>query len=319
MVSDEDKKATDEGRARELSPGKLLIWGRERAGLTQEQVAKELYMTLTKVRALEADDYRHMGSDTFTRGYLRAYANLIKIDVVQLLAAYDRHAQKHGLVEQVLPRKQESAAKPLWQFAGLTGAALFTLWLISVWFFDNRKAPDYDMPAAIVPAPQAVFSSLSASSPNASGPEQVPEQVISESVSTAAFDNAQTSSASSESSEAADMRASSSALESASSARATDPASQAAFAPDIANGLDKIVFFFSEECWLEVSDSRGDVLMTDLQAAGTKLSLQGMAPFEVKLGNAPAARIELNGRDVAVVPALGTNVLNLKVGESASE
>lgn len=319
MVSDEDKKATDDGRARELSPGKLLIWGRERAGLTQEQVAKELYMTLTKVRALEADDYRHMGSDTFTRGYLRAYANLIKIDVVQLLAAYDRHAQKHGLVEQVLPRKQESAAKPLWQFAGMVGAALLTLWLISVWFFDNRKEPDYDMPVAIAPAPQAVSSSLSSSSPNASGPEQAPEQMVGESVSTAALNNAQTSSASSESGEVANMGASSSLVETVSSTRVADPTTQAAFARDIGSGLDQIVFFFSEECWLEVSDSRGDVLMTDLQAAGTKLSLQGMAPFEVKLGNAPAARIELNGRDVAVVPALGTNVLNLKVGESASE
>ena len=98
MVSDDDKKTADDSRFRELSPGKLLVWGRERAALTQEQVAKELYMTLTKVRALESDDYRHMGSDTFTRGYLRSYANLIKLDVGQVLAAYDRHAYKHGLI-----------------------------------------------------------------------------------------------------------------------------------------------------------------------------------------------------------------------------
>ena len=52
MASDDEKKSTDDGRSRELSPGKLLVWARERAGLTQEQVAKELYMTLTKVRAV---------------------------------------------------------------------------------------------------------------------------------------------------------------------------------------------------------------------------------------------------------------------------
>lgn len=319
MVSDEDKKATDDSRTRELSPGKLLIWGRERAGLTQEQVAKELYMTLTKVRALEADDYRHMGSDTFARGYLRAYANLIKIDVVQVLAAYDRHAQKHGLAEQVLPRKQESAAKPLWQFAGLVAAALLTLWLISVWFFDNRKAPEYDMPVAIVPEAQTASSTPSVSS-SISSIAYGPDKAANEYVSVATIDHVQAlSDSGSKSSEASNIQVSSSAVEGASSASATTTASQVASVANNGAAIDQIVFVFSEECWLEVSDSRGDVLIADLQAAGTRLSLQGMAPFDVKLGNAPAAQIELNGRDVAVVPALGTNVLNLKIGESAGE
>ena len=51
MAADDEKNPTDDGRFRELSPGKLLVWARERASLSQEQVAKELYMTLTKVRA----------------------------------------------------------------------------------------------------------------------------------------------------------------------------------------------------------------------------------------------------------------------------
>jgi cytoskeleton protein RodZ len=83
--------------------------------------------------------------------------------------------------------------------------------------------------------------------------------------------------------------------------------------------LDEIVFIFSEECWLEVSDSRGDVLIADLQPAGGRLVLQGKAPFDVKLGNVPATQIELNNEKIAVVPALGTNVLSLKVGKSINE
>lgn len=135
MFFDDEKKPLDDSRFRELSPGKLLVWARERAGLSQEQVAKELYMTLTKVRALESDDYRYMGSDTFTRGYLRSYATLVKLDVVQVLASYDRHAEKHGLIEQVLHQRVESPNKPLWQFIVLVLVALLVLWLISIWFF----------------------------------------------------------------------------------------------------------------------------------------------------------------------------------------
>ena len=295
MVSDEEKNTADDSRFRELSPGKLLVWGRERAGLTQEQIAKELYMTLTKVRAMESDDYRHMGTDTFTRGYLRSYANLVKLDVVQVLAAYDRYAQKHGLIEQVLPRKIESTAKPLWQFVLLIAAALLILWLISVWFFDNRKEPEYDMPTAVISPVETLIRSNAASSSSIN--EGSFSSSHGEGVITQAFDLNTSSSSSSFISVASSSVVSS-------------------FESAVLNiGSDEIVFIFTEECWLEVSDSRGDVLMADLQGAGTRLVLKGKAPFDVKLGNAPATQIELNKEKIAVVPALGTNVLSMKVGK----
>ena len=81
------------------------------------------------------------------------------------------------------------------------------------------------------------------------------------------------------------------------------------------NELDEINFIFHAECWLEVSDSRGDVLATELQASGSKLNLVGKAPFDVKLGNAPAVAIQLNGKKIDVIPVKGSNVLILKIDE----
>lgn len=317
MFSDDEKKAADDSRFRELSPGKLLVWARERAGLTQEQVAKELYMTLTKVRALESDDYRHMGSDTFTRGYLRSYANLVKLDVVQLLTAYDRHAQKHGLIEQVMPRKVESTSKPLWQFVVLIVVVLLVLWLISVWFFDNRKAPEYVMPAAIV-TPIETFVSSSAGGENAS----VTNSDVSSSISSINSVSAINNLANNSSEGVASISAQSVAINSSavSSVITNAYASSSNARQEVRNvTLDQIVFVFSEECWLEVSDSRGDVLVADLQPAGGRITLQGRAPFDVTLGNAPAAQVELNNEKVTVVPTSVTNVLRLKVGKSTSD
>lgn len=303
MVSDDEKTAAEHGRSCELSPGEILLEGRERAGLTQEQVAKELYMTLTKVRALESDDYRHMGPDTFIRGYLRSYASLIKLDVGQVLSAYDRHAQNNASVQQVVPSKQEPASKPLWQFVALIVSALLVVWLISVWFFDNRKKPDYAMPATVIP-PSTTIQNLDevASSENSSS---MASQIATNDIQNAAV-----------TSEAHD--ATSAAAVSSPSASESSSASSATPITDAAK-LDRIVFAFAEECWLEVSDSRGDVLVTDLQPAGSRLTLQGVAPFDVKLGNAPATEIELNNEKVAVVPALGTNVLSLKVDKSTNQ
>ncbi len=317
MFSDDEKKVADDSRFRELSPGKLLVWARERAGLTQEQVAKELYMTLTKVRALESDDYRHMGSDTFTRGYLRSYANLVKLDVAELLAAYDRHAQKHGLIEQVMPRKVESTSKPLWQFVVLIVVVLLVLWLISVWFFDNRKAPEYVMPAAIV-TPIEAFASSSVGDENSTVTNSDASIAISSINSISTINNPPNNSSTDIASLSTQSAASSSV---ASSVITNAPVSSSSARLEVRNAaLDQIVFVFSEECWLEVSDSRGDVLVADLQPAGGRITLQGKAPFDVKLGNAPAAQIELNKEKVTVVPASGTNnVLSLKVGKSISD
>lgn len=317
MASDDERKATEDYRFRELSPGKLLVSARERSNLSQEQVAKELYMTLSKVRALESDDYRHMGSDTFTRGYLRAYANLIKVDVVQVLDAYDRHAQKLGLVEQVLPSRAESADKPLWQFVVLVLLALLILWLVSIWFFDNRQKPTYDRSMAVIPPTEIAMSvqlenKSSANESSAGSVLLAPEALRSDSqssqISNDSFGVGQNSSVS-------DATRSNATSLSVSSVTQAAPAVEQAKA----NQLDVISFLFTEECWLEVSDARGDVLMADLQSAGARLQLQGRAPFDVKLGNSPAVEIELNGDQISIVPALGTNVLSIKVGEPIRE
>jgi cytoskeleton protein RodZ len=315
MAFDDDKKPTDDGRFRELSSGKLLVWARERAGLSQEQVAKELYMTLTKVRALESDDYRHMGSDTFARGYIRAYAGLVKLDVTQVLAAYERHAQKHGLVEPAVPRRAESPNKPLWQFIALLLVVLFVLWLISIWFFDNRQSEVYERAAVIAPPVETVLnipqSQGSSSNSSFSSNRTVTTDVLSEVVHSGVDSESALSSMMEASSEAAKDT-----LKSNSSSSSTSIARNNV---KVADALDNIEFLFTDECWVEVSDARGDVLIADLKQAGASLHLQGEAPFDVKLGNAPAVKIELNGNTVDIVPVLGTNVLSIKVGAAASE
>jgi len=315
MASDDEKKSIDDNRFRELSPGNLLVWARERAGLSQEEVAKDLYMTLTKVRALESDDYRHMSSDTFTRGYLRSYASFVKLDVAQVLAAYDRHAQTHGLVEEKLPRRVESAHKPLWQFAALVLAALLMLWLISIWFFDNRQQSSYDRSAPVLSSMDAALdiqitnqSSVGQASVSSAAVTSVP--VLDGMQSNTVLDTSITVMQGASSSGAAQ----SSATSSSPSSLMPSPQQQTT-----SNLLDKIDLAFTEECWLEVSDARGDVLVADLQPPGSRLQLQGRAPFDVILGNSSAAKIELNGINVSIVPALGTKVLSIKVGESTRE
>lgn len=76
-----------------------------------------------------------------------------------------------------------------------------------------------------------------------------------------------------------------------------------------ADGETKLLLEFSNDCWVEVKDAQGNVLISSLMRANTTQTLSGPAPFKVTLGNAPAARIVLDDRlvDTTVyVPRRGT-------------
>lgn len=278
-----------------LPPGAMLAAAREQAGLSQQQVAKDLYMTLTKVRALESDDYRQLHSDTFIRGYLRAYASLLKMDLAPLLVAYERQLRTLGLaVEPVLPQTQ-AQGKKMWLFVVAILLSLLLLWLISVWFFDNKREPVYLAPPVLtlpetgtVPAvapsvdePVAVL--ISSESDDASASAVVPSSAASQMLPS----------------------------EPQAEQRLTPVISQQL---DATQALDELQLVFDDECWLEVSDARGDVLAAELQRPGSRLVLRGKAPFDVILGNARAAHVSLNGSRVEFVAPVNTNVLSLQIG-----
>lgn len=61
--------------------GAALREAREAAGLSIEQVASQLHMTVRSVANLEADDWSSLGAPVFVRGQLRSYARLLGIDV----------------------------------------------------------------------------------------------------------------------------------------------------------------------------------------------------------------------------------------------
>jgi cytoskeleton protein RodZ len=68
------------------SPGKVLATQREAMGWTVEQVADQLKLAVRQVIALEAGDYASLPSPAVTRGFVRAYAKLMKLDPAPLVA-----------------------------------------------------------------------------------------------------------------------------------------------------------------------------------------------------------------------------------------
>lgn len=309
------------------SPGTQLRQARESARMSLEDVAAETRMTLPKVRALEADDYDSLHSDTFVRGYLRTYAKVLKLDPEDLLRAYRQERINAGLEEEPeespLQITVTQPGRPLWHFAVWILLTLVGLLVLSIWFFDNKpeflsSQPSLSSPETSVassppdeeggaaPTREVLESNAMAAAeaePRAVEPEAVPEPGTtpgrepapeSETVPEPAMDVPEADSTQEAVPEVTRM------AETA--------------GPEVGE-LDQLQLNFTDECWLVVTDARGDVLHTDLVQPGQNLSLLGVAPFDVKMGNAPAVQMSLNGEPVDLEIPAGRRLLTVAVGE----
>lgn len=67
-------------------PGKTLAAQREAMGWTVEQVADQLKLAVRQVIALEEGDYANLPGPAVVRGFVRAYAKILKLDAAPLVA-----------------------------------------------------------------------------------------------------------------------------------------------------------------------------------------------------------------------------------------
>ena len=86
-----------------LGPGAQLARVRAERGPTPEDLAQTLNLSLTTLRALEADDLSRLPSPIFVRGYLRAYARQLLVPPAPVLAAFEQQLAEAGLASEGWP------------------------------------------------------------------------------------------------------------------------------------------------------------------------------------------------------------------------
>ncbi|MEO7254238.1 MAG: RodZ domain-containing protein [Casimicrobium sp.] len=62
------------------APGELLRAARERAGLSQDDIAAKLKLAPRQIAAIESGDWNSLPERTFTRGFMRSYARIVGLD-----------------------------------------------------------------------------------------------------------------------------------------------------------------------------------------------------------------------------------------------
>lgn len=291
------------------TPGSILRSAREKAGLPTGDLAKQLNLSVSKLEALEQDQYDKLASDVFVQGYLRRCAKLLGVDddlIVERYKEYialSRQSDTDSEVEQTGTRDPSSL--PRW----VLPAAIFVLAIVVLVFIYVRTsgsdatgpirgpvqeeqvqepAPvtDEENEPGVQAEPQATPASPRAED---SIPDAV-EQVVAGRTSTQAAPR-----------QAEDLE--------------TSATPDEGTTPEVSSENENtLAFAFSDECWVEVRDASGAVVHANLAKAGETLSVVGEAPFSVMLGNARAASLSYKGELVSVNARPGQRTARLTVG-----
>ena len=274
-----------------VGAGTLLRQARQEKGLTQIEVARQLNLRLAVIESIDSEHNSAGVEPTFLRGYVKAYAKSVGLNEAHVLAAFDKQngPVTYGTAPmQSFSKKTRQQANDNWlkRISWLVLIGLIAS-LVFWWWQDNQNrtaAPSEAVqnelehteltpagePAATLPSVDEQEVSASAQldtelSPSPTAAElTAPEQESTEQ-------------------EVLDERAVDESIEP--TAETTDPTA----APDANPEL--ITLSFTDDCWIQVTDSRGKVLSSGIKSANQSLELEGKPPFSLVLGVPQAAKV----------------------------
>ena len=292
----------DEGRAVDG-----LRRTREAQGLSVSEVAHALKLNPRQIEALEAGRFDLLPGFAFTRGFLRNYARLLKIDPAPFLAQLDPPEADANV--ELAPSSNAQGEMPeigrgRFRRSVIPGilAALALLGVVMAgWYYDTLRSKPAEELAASLPAPvEAPPPSESAPSGETVTPVPVGAVVASQgdvAVAPQVLPGAS----------AVGPASTPGALSSPVAAPAT------AEPPKAADGVDRLVFDFSQDAWVEIKDTNGKIVFSRLGKAGSREQVEARAPFSLVIGNARYVKLERNGTPVDLGASTKVTVARLKL------
>lgn len=297
-----------------LNPGELLRAERERVGFSAEEVASHLNLSRTTLAYLEQGRFERLPGDIFSRGYIRSYARLLKLDPGPLMHHYDRYVG----VEQREPRVTSinQVEKPP-RRAARWGLLLSTLLIVAImlalglwWWSGSRVAgpsPAEDQVEALIDNVQVDAMALPESF------SRLPVDLLQE-------QEAETPMADAEPGPDAGLQRVQAPLSGVSEPEPEPAAVVSAVEPQpdaaVSGQAVGLVMKFTANCWVQVSVPGGEVVHSAQMGPEQTLTIARQGPLDLVIGAADAvASIEFNGQPVALTANRQSGVARLRVGQ----
>lgn len=312
------------------SLGQILKAAREAKGMSVADVATALHLRPSVVKDLEADDFSNISSTTYVRGYIKNFARIVEADKQKVEACLS--SQVPGVSQpamQSFSRKTVRQARDkrylmLTYLVIVILLALLVFWWLQTSKFFNSAAVDFSRPTAeeVAAAGQtsiqddlmqrlgndAEAQSETAPQADMQTAYEQPEGSVGVSVvgekaqvgTTAETSAPQTNTAAETAAAETTANSTLGNTNPAPAANTETPQATVAERPNTAQsapgeGMAALVMSFSADCWVQVKDATGKLLVSDLRKAGQTINLSGKAPFSFILGAPQAVSLSING------------------------
>ncbi|MCJ2370737.1 RodZ family helix-turn-helix domain-containing protein [Pseudomonas sp. RGM 3321] len=323
-----------------VNPGETLRQVRESRSWSLPDVALRLNLTVTSLSNLENGHFEKLPGHTFARGYVRAYAKLLDLDQAALVEQFDQFTGTDGKGSSVhaLGRIEEPVRLShnilrivsLLLLVLLVGGGFF-------WWQDQASLRGRDQSGlnmehvevesadgttqihpldepeepAVAETPTAGQTSLplNTGAPASESPSAAPAAPAAGVTNHApAQTQTQTPATITPPANAPQAPVAAPTVPSMPTAPAEQPA------PVIA-GAGQVTVQFVADCWTQVTDGNGKVLVSGLKRKGDSLEVSGKPPLTLRLGYARGAQVSYNGQPVDVAPFTSGETARLKLGQ----
>jgi len=338
-----DKKHEHEPRQTGIGPGERLQAARIQQGLSLDDVADRMHLSLSILKAIEDNNFEEITAPIFVKGYLRAYARIVSLNedemILQYLDFYSEEDPPISSTSNILPELSVGDARIKWTtylVILVIGVLLVAWWWnreqnsevpisLDSQSTEQRSSTDAEVidseieavsedATATITADEIESSQVETAEPAAIEPAEPDESVAIEPAEpdeSAAIEPAEIS----EPPAPEPVAVEAGILESEGGSMETTPAVPVEPVRLAPSGSDKLKITVSADTWTDVKDTNNYQLVYDLLRAGESVELLGEAPFSVFLGNGNGVEIRFNNEAVDISRRIrDDNTARLKIG-----
>ena len=296
-------------------PGHLLRQAREEQGLSQKETARDLHLTSKVINAIEEDNFELIPSFVFARGYIRSYARHLGLDGQALVAEFDLAygVPNNSAKPMSAIRKGVQQSKPGDTWVKLI-SIVFVVGLVAasiVWWQSqngSQMLPQLSSGAAQELPSDTLVEGLDTDDVNLdllllSTNESEVDAIVPEAESIIESEEAQ-------------VVVVEPVVDPVAEAVTEQVPKEVTDAVVLLPSQAQLVMVFDKDCWVEIKDANGKMVLSDLYSAGDTIEQVITAPIEVLLGRSSGvATMTFDGRTIDLKPHTRKDIARLTLSK----
>ena len=296
-------------------PGHLLRQAREEHGLSQKEAARDLHLTSKVINAIEEDDFELIPSFVFARGYIRSYARHLGLDGQTLVAEFDLAygVPNNSAKPMSAIRKGVQQSKPGDTWVKLI-SIVFVVGLVAasiVWWQSqngSQMLPQLSSGAAQELPSDSLVEGLDTDDANLDlllllTNESEVDAIVPEAESIIESEEAQ-------------VVVVEPVVDPGAEAVTEQAPKEVTDAVVLLPNQAQLVMVFDKDCWVEIKDANGKMVLSDLYSAGDTIEQVITAPIEVLLGRSSGvATMTFDGRTIDLKPHTRKDIARLTLSK----